>query len=131
MITSTALIEAIKLSRDEDFRCKRRELFDWQSLAQARRWSAAEAVERVVEMTDAYNDAVKKAVKTVWWKYAFTVFGIAAGFAFGGPAGAAASATLSLVRFAMLDRKPAVAAGSAEPAAMFHELDTRFGITLL
>ena len=41
---------------------------------------------------------------------------------------AAASAALTLIQFAMLDGKPAVEAGSSQPAAMFHDLDTRLGI---
>lgn len=126
-----SLREAIKLSRDPEFRTKRSDLFDWQDLAVARGWTPEEAVERISDMADRYNAKVKEAVGNVRWKFAFTIFGIGLGFAAGGPVGAAAAATLSLIQFAMLDRKPAIEAGSSQPAAMFHDVEARVGFKLL
>jgi hypothetical protein len=125
------LREAIKLSKDTDFGAKRNDLFDWQELAIARRWSPEETIERVSEMTDRYNAKVKEATGTVRWKFAFTLFGIGLGFATGGPIGAGAAAALSLVQFAKLDRKPSIEAGSSQPAAMFHDVETHLGIKLV
>jgi hypothetical protein len=125
------LRETIKLSKDRDFGARRNDLFDWQELAVARQWSAEETVERISEMTDRYNARVKEATGRVRWKFAFTVFGIGLGFATAGPIGAGAAAALSLVQFVKLDRKPTIEAGSAQPAAMFHDVETRLGIKLV
>lgn len=127
-----SLKAAIELSRDGSFREKRRQLFDWQDLAAARRWSIEDTVERIVDMTDQYNAEVKRAAKMVRWKFAFTIFGIGLGFATGGlTIGVGAAASLALVQFAFFDRVPAIAAGSAAPAAMFHDIETKLGLTLL
>ncbi len=123
--------ESVKLSGDEEFRRRRSELFEWQELAVARRWSPEETVQRISSMADRYNTKVEEAVGTVRWRFAFTLFGIALGFATGGPLGAGAAATLSLVQFVKLDRKPAIEAGSSQPAAMFHDVETRLGMRLL
>ncbi len=125
------LRETINLSRNKDFSAKRADLFDWQELAIARRWTPKETIERISEMTDRYNAIVKEAAGTVRWKFAFTLFGIGLGFATGGPIGAGAAATLSLVQFIKLDRKPTIEAGSTQPAAMFHDVEARLGIKLI
>jgi hypothetical protein len=125
------LREAIKLSKDADFGAKRGDLFDWQELAFAKQWSPEETLQRLSEMTARYNAKVKEATGTVRWKFAFTLFGIGLGFATGGPIGAGAAAALSLVQFAKLDRKPAIEAGSTQPAAMFHDIETHLGIKLV
>ena len=122
--------EAVKLSSDKDFRRRRSDLFDWQELAAARQWSPQETVERISDMTDRYNAKVREACGTVRWRFAFTLFGIGIGFASSGPIGAGAAAALSLVQFVKLDRKPAIEAGSTQPTAMFHDLETRLGIKL-
>lgn len=122
--------ECVKLSSDKEFRARRADLFDWQELAVARKWSPAETVGRVSEMTERYNTRVKEALGTVHWRFAFTLFGIGFGFATGGPIGAGAAAALSLVQFVKLDSKPAIEAGSSQPAAMFHDIDNRLGIKL-
>jgi len=125
-----ALRCAIDLSIDQDFRAKRSELFDWQETAIANRWSPKEAVERLSEMNDAYNEKVKAAAGAVRWKLAFMICGIGLGFATGGVAGAAAGAALSTVQFLKLDRKPAIDPGNTSPAAMFHAIKTKLGIQL-
>lgn len=124
------LMLARDLSRDAAFRQKRAALFEWQQLAALKGLPPEAAVSRVAEMTDAYNAAVLSATKKVYWKLAFTVFGIGLGFATGGVAAATASAALSLVRFATLDKTPAVDAGQSAPAAMFHDVQTRVGFQL-
>ena len=96
--------ECVNLSSDADFRAKRSDLFDWQSLALARDWSPEEAVYRICEMTDRYNESVKNACKTVHWRMAFTLCGIGIGFATGGPIGAGAAAALSCFRLIVRDQ---------------------------
>jgi len=126
-----ALKMAVELSRDPDFRAKRSDLFEWQKLAVATNQSPKEAVERVVELVDRYNDKVKEAVKTVRWRFAFTIFAGGLGFVTGGAGAAGAAAALSLVQFIKLDRKPVIEAGSAQPVAMFHDIETRLGMKLV
>lgn len=127
--------EAIKLSRDEEFRARRADLFQWQEDEIIRGRAPGAVVERLCEMSDAYNVEVQKAFKVVRWKLAFTVFGAAlglgTGIATGGVAAAAAPAALSLISFMLLDRKPAIDAGSSRPAAMFHDIETHLGLKLL
>jgi len=125
-----ALKVAIALSRDPAFREKRSALFDWQELAVVQKWTPKETVARISDLTDKYNAAVKDASGKVRWRFAFLISGIAVGFALGGPVGAAATATLSLLEFAKLDRSPAIEAGNAEPAAMFHDIKNRLGLPL-
>jgi hypothetical protein len=122
--------ECIALSKDEEFRRHRAELFDWQELAAARKWSPADTVERISEMTERYNAKVKSALGNVAWRSAFTLFGIGLGVAGGVTYMAGAAAALSLVRFAKFDRKPSIEAGSSQPAAMFHDVESKLGIKL-
>jgi hypothetical protein len=129
--TGEILKKAVELSRDSNFRAERADLFDWQDLAVARKWSPDEAVARISDMSDRYNEMVKASFGDVRWKFAFTIFGIGIGFAAGGPIGAsAAAATLSLIQFAKFDRRPPIQAGSTQPAAMFHDVEQRLGIKL-
>ena len=121
---------AIALSLDPAFRKKRSALFDWQELAVTRKWTPEETIARVSDMADEYNAAVKDASGKVRWRLAFTISGIGLGFAFGGPVAAAATAALSLVQFLKLDRTPAIEACDAEPAAMFHDIQTHLGVSL-
>jgi len=119
---------AIELSRDPGFRKKRADLFEWQAMMAALPPQAV--VERISDLTQAYNDEVKRAAKTVRKRFAFTVSGIALGFATGSFIGAAALAALSIIQFAALDSSPTVEAGSARPVAMFHDIRERVGLKL-
>ncbi len=125
-----ALKEAMSLSRDAEFRSKRAALFDWQEETILKGVPPAAAVDRIAEMTDAYNKQVKEACAKVRWKLAFTICGISLGFLTGGVMAAAASAALSLVQFAMFDNKLAIEAGSTQPVAMFHDIEAHVGIKL-
>jgi hypothetical protein len=125
-----ALRIAIDLSRDEEFRAKRADLFDWQERVASRGIPAEAVVEELAAMAEAYNGCVARAHSKVKTRFAFTLFGIGLGFATGGLLGAAAGAALALVQFVTLDRQPAVEAGSATPAAMFHDVTERIGLSL-
>jgi hypothetical protein len=122
------LLLARDLSRDAAFRKKRANLFDWQQVIALQKIPPEAVVARLSAMTDEYNDAVLQATKQVYWKFAFTVFGIGAGLAGGVTVGAAAAAALSLLQFATFDRKPAVDGNS--PVAMFHDIERRVGLKL-
>jgi hypothetical protein len=125
---------AIDLSRDDDFRKRRADLFEWQQRMAAKDVPPEAVVAELCALTDAYNEAVRKAHKNVYWRYAFTVAGIAISLA-ALPIGAAAiaagaSAGLSILRFAMFDKKPAVEPGDARPAAMFHDIEAKIDLEL-
>jgi hypothetical protein len=125
-----ALNLAIELSRDAEFRAKRTALFDWQELTALKGIPPEAVVEHIAEMTDSYNAQIKTACAKVYWRLAFTVFGIGLGFATGGILAATATAALSLVQFAMFDSKPVIEAESTRPAAMFHDVKERVGLKL-
>lgn len=127
------LRRAVELSRDADFKKKRRELYDWQDKTLKRGYEPSRAVRRMDQLIAEYNACVKKAFNEVRYKLAFTVgtaalglAGTALGIATGGAAAipavlAAGSAGLAVVRFATLDRKAVISeTGESKPAAMFH-----------
>lgn len=121
---------ALELSRDAAFREHRRALFEWQALMALRKVPPEAAVDYLCELTDQYNAAVRAATKKVYWRWALAVCGMGLGFATGDALAAGASAGLSLVQFATLDRKPAIEPGLAGPTAMFHTIETRAGLAL-
>jgi hypothetical protein len=125
---------AIQLSRDTEFQEKRRNLYRWQEDVLADGVPPARAMEELEELIDRYNSVVAKAGQKVVYRLIFTVITIGltvTGALLGNPIAsvpfslAAASSGLSLVRFATLERSPIVAAGEAEPAAMFHEVESK------
>ncbi|MCB1701097.1 MAG: hypothetical protein H6985_04665 [Pseudomonadales bacterium] len=128
--TEAALGLAIDLSRDDDFRERRRDLFDWQDRTIEQGYTPGQAVEYMTQLTDKYNEAVVQAHKQVYYRFAFLIGGLALGIAgagLGQPI-AGASAILALVQFGTLDKKPVVEAGKARPMAAFHDIDLRMGL---
>ncbi|MDN3918843.1 hypothetical protein [Roseateles violae] len=121
---------AMELSRDKSFRAKRAALFEWQEQMVEKGLAPEAAVGLLVKLTDQYNEAVEAAKVKLGWKLAFTLFKAGLGFATGGLLGAGASAALSLVQFATLDGKLAIEPGTAAPAAMFHDIEAKFGLPL-
>jgi hypothetical protein len=118
-----ALIRAIDLARSAEFRRKRRSLYKWQEDVLRSGIEPENAIEEMNQLIIDYNESVRKAVKTVYYKYAFTLAGI--GLSLAGTVLnplALAGAFVSIVKFATFDRKPVVSAGESEPAAMFHDV---------
>ncbi len=127
-----ALGVAIELGRDSEFKEKRRMFYDLQLKVIDQGYDPEKAVEEMQYLVDSYNKTVKKAVRNVYLKSAFTVAGIAlgiAGAALWSPV-ALTSAALAIVEFATFDRKPVIEAGEAAPAAMFHDIDSKLGLKL-
>lgn len=119
-----ALRQAIELSRDPDFREKRRELYRWQREVMSMGMPPEAALERMDQLVARYNERVSDAVKQVRYKLAFTVGNAVLAVVdtlLGSPL-AAANGLLAVVSFAALDRQPAVQPTEAKPAAMFHEM---------
>lgn len=125
-----ALSEAIKLSRDAEFRQARRAFYDWQLQVMRKGYDPKRAVEEMHYLIGVYNDIVKKAVRKVYLKAAFTLAGVSLGIAgatLWNPI-ALASSVLAVVEFATFDRKPVIEAGEAAPAAMFHDIEAKLGL---
>jgi hypothetical protein len=122
---------AIALSRDEEFRMHRSNLFDWQETAIARGLTPEEAVSYVVELGAQYNRKVEQAAGKVAIKFAYTIAGAALAFAAGGPiAASAAGVFLSFAQFATLEGSPVVEAGSSAPVAVFYDIEQELDIRL-
>lgn len=124
-----ALRKAVDLTtKDDHFRENRRKLYAWQEEIVREGVTPEIAIQEMDQMIEAYNRSVERAIKTVYYKYAFTIAGIAlglAGAAIGNPLWTASS-LLSIVQFATLDRKPVIEAGENAPAAMFHDVEAKF-----
>jgi hypothetical protein len=122
-----ALLVAVGLSRDEDFRRKRRAYYDWQERTidtiTKEGMAPENAVEEMAQLVDEYNACVRTATRETTYKLAFTLAGTGLSLAAAPLAPLAlAGAFLGLVRFATLDRRPVVQPGEAAPAAMFHDV---------
>jgi hypothetical protein len=121
------LRDAIALAKEDEFRKKRRALFDWEDAVFSGRLplKPEEALEELTAKSEEYNQQVARAGRKVWYKFAFTIGGAAlgtAGFLITGNPLSLGSATLSLIQFATLDRKPVIQAGTSAPAAMLHDI---------
>ena len=124
-----ALKKTIALVRSRDFRKKRRALHRWQRDTFAEGVSPESSVEELEQLVDDYNQAVGEATGLVKYRIAFLIGGAALTMAAApGSLLAGASALLSIIGFATLDRKPVVNAGEAAPAALFHDVQTKLGV---
>jgi hypothetical protein len=133
-----ALVKAIKLARDEDFRRRRRKLYRWQENAITNGIKSQDAVNDLDDLIEEYNDCVKSEMRKIKYRYAFTIGGAAFAVVGGllhdplstisGLISAGGSA-ISLGQLFTLDGRPAINAGDAEPAAMFHDVQKILGRT--
>jgi hypothetical protein len=124
-----AFKKAVKLAKeDEKFREHRQKLYQWQETVLREKVPPESAVQEMDQMVEGYNKAVEKAVKNVYYKFAFTLAGAALTIAAGGLFSplAAGGALLAVVQFAKLDMKPVVEAGDNAPAAMFHDVEATY-----
>lgn len=124
-----ALQTALGLSRDADFRDRRRDFYDWQAQLLEGKVAPAVIAAELRELVEGYNRCVEKASKKVKRKFAFVVGGVAVSLA-----GAvismnplpAVGALITFVSFTLNDGKPAIDAGRYKPAAMFHDAKKLF-----
>ncbi len=118
-----ALKCAIELAKSGDFKKKRGALYKWQEDVIQSGIEPENAIQEMNELISNYNDCVKKAVKKVYYRYAFTLAGIGLSLAGGllNPL-VLTGAFLSIVQFATFDKKPIVNAAESGPAAMFHDI---------
>ena len=68
-----ALVRAVKLSNNTDFRENRQALYDWQWKVLKQEKTPEEAIEQMNQLVERYNERVKEAMGKVYLKYAFTV----------------------------------------------------------
>ena len=125
----TAFKKAVKLAKeDEKFQEHRQKLYEWQETVLRDKIPPAVAVTEMDQKVERYNKAVEKAVKDVYYKFAFTLAGAGLAIAAGGLFSpfATGGALLAVVRFAKYDMKPAVDAGDNAPAAMFHDIEATY-----
>ncbi len=119
------LNRALELATDPDFQAKRRRLYDWQEDVIERGIGASRAMQELDQMVNGYNRAVERALRSVYYKFVFTIVAAAVGAvgaALGAPL-AGVGALIAVVRFAAIDRTAPIQAGESEPAAMFHDVE--------
>jgi hypothetical protein len=116
-----ALREAIDLAKDRDFKAKRQAFYEWQIKVINQGYTVEEAKDEMEELIKKYNNCVKKAVRTVAYKFAFTIaeVGLSLVGATLNPV-IASGAALSIMKFAAFDARPVIEAEESKPAAMFH-----------
>jgi hypothetical protein len=98
-----ALAKAVELVRNDDkFRENRRRLYEWQEVIIREDIPLKDAVKEMDHMVEAYNRSVDRATRQVYYKFAFTVAGLALGLAAAPVSVPFATATvlLSAVQFA-------------------------------
>jgi len=117
-----ALKKSVNLAKLPEFQEHRLSMYEWQQKMIDKKVSPEEAIEQMDAMLSKYNACVEKAVRDVYYKFGFTVFGIVLSMtaATANPL-AAGGALVTMVRFAKLETKPAISPGLNGPAAMFHD----------
>jgi hypothetical protein len=106
-----ALFRAIKLAKNDEFKEKRRKLYDWQEdvirKIKEEKIDEEKALEEMDTLIKEYNLCVSKGKKKVYYKLAYTIgisaLGIAGSFL--NPF-ASAAAILAVIKFVHTDRKP-------------------------
>jgi hypothetical protein len=120
-----AFERAIDLSKDETFKTKRRDFFEWQDKMLSREVEPEAVLEEMEQLIGQYNKCVQKAGRKVFWKYAFMIGSTAAGLVAAAATGdvwTTASGLLAFASFELFDGNPVVEPGESKPAAMFHDV---------
>ncbi|MBS1857951.1 MAG: hypothetical protein JST11_21460 [Acidobacteria bacterium] len=119
-----ALKKAVKVARLPEFQEHRFAMYDWQQKVIVEGTPPEDAVRRMDLLLARYNRCVEKAVKDVYYKFAFTLAGVALSLA-AAPANplAAGGALLAMTRFSAMESRPAISAGPNGPSAMFHDFE--------
>ncbi len=120
--------DVLSLVRNDDFRAKRRELYEWQEKMIRRGIPEENAVEIMNEHVKGYNDIIEEAKERIYYKLAFTLIRsgisvVATGF---NPI-AIGLASLDIAHFLAFDRKLQFDPGENRPAAMIHDIQTKLG----
>jgi hypothetical protein len=67
------LQEAVDLADDSEFKKKRAKMYQWQEDVFRSKISDTKALQEMAQYVDEYNELTKKAVRTVYMKFAFTL----------------------------------------------------------
>lgn len=122
------LKRAVDLATTGDYRRKRSRFYEWQEEIIQENITDEKAIEELERLLVEYNEATRKAFRTVLERYVYTVIPI--GLALtgtlltGAEQGlmlAAAGSLVQVARFWRFDRKPNIAAGDLDAAAMVHD----------
>jgi hypothetical protein len=131
------LKRAVDLATTDDYRRKRTRFHEWQEEIIEENISNEKAIQELDHLLKAYNEATRKAFRNVVARYAFTVIPI--GLGMGGAAIAksepglfiaGASGLVQLTRFWKFDRKPVIANGDLDAAAMVHDARNVWSLTV-
>ena len=121
------LVQSVKLAKRDDFKEKRSQLYKWQENIIQEDIPADKAVVEMERYLKQYNAIVRRAVRKVYWKFAFTV--VPVGLSIVGASlinpWILTGGLVTLARFAKLDRRPDIQAGDCDAAAMFHDAHKR------
>jgi hypothetical protein len=122
------LRRAVGLSSSDEFRRKRARFYEWQEEIIQEEISDEKAIEELEQRLTDYNEATEKAFVDVAMRFAFTVIPVALAGAFAGGAEhgllvAGATGLVQLARFWKFDRKPVIANGDLDAAAMVHDAE--------
>ncbi|CAM2169989.1 conserved hypothetical protein [Paraburkholderia sacchari] len=122
------LKRAVDLSNQDKFRNRRARFYEWQEEIIEEQISEEKAIEELDQRLAQYNDALKGAFRESVAKFAFTVIPIILGVTGAilepnhtGVAIAAASGMVEMTRFVTFERKPEVAKGDLDAAAMAYD----------
>jgi hypothetical protein len=122
------LKRAADLSRSDDFKKKRARFYKWQEEIIEKEIAPDRAVAELETHLTNYNECVAQAFRDTVSKYVLTVIPVAMGLTgaliAGGPLGvvtASARGLISLAKFWRFDRRPVIAAGDCDAAAMLHD----------
>lgn len=119
-----ALMRAIDLSMQDEYRKKRQEYYAWQRQLAAAEVPPEAAIREMGILINEYNALAAKALRKVRRKCAFTVGGITltlAGAVLSGNPLPAAGALLTFVSYKTFDSMPTISKERCQPAAMFHD----------
>jgi hypothetical protein len=132
-----ALRRAVDLTTRDDYRRKRTRFYEWQEEIIEENISDEKAIQELDRLLLAYNNAIRKAFRDVVARYAFTVIPIGLGMSGAAIAKsepglfiAGASGLVQLTRFWKFDRKPAIANGDLDAAAMVHDARNVWSLTI-
>lgn len=130
------LKRAVDLATTDAFRMKRSKFYEWQEEVIEEGITPGKAIEEMEERLKAYNAAINAAFKVTLQRYAFTVIPISIALGAAIIAGPMAGVVLAgsqglvqLTRFYTLDRKPTIAGGDLDAAAMIHDAQQTLALT--
>jgi hypothetical protein len=117
-----ALTQAVRVARIPEFQEHRLGMYKWQEEMIEKNVPPEDAVKDMAAKLSKYNACVEAAVKNVYYKFGFTVFGLGLSMATLNP-WSAAGALVTMARFGKLETKITISPGLNTPAAMFHDFE--------